>query len=309
MQENQPNYEGDHRDQPDNALTYQQALELLPAFVLGALDAEEMLAVESYIDQQQSLFDRVAELEATAAQLAYVAPPVALPVHIKAQLLRHAQADLATQERPALAPPVLFPPRKKIAPMLLTPPELAHLRPPQRNWFGGLARGMLGFGVAAALLLLAFMTSQLRGTVGRLSAELNTARSQLTSIQTVNQALQEELQAQQVRVAVLSNPTRQVALDSKVQPNATATFYVHNDIGVLVAHNLQPLPQTQTYQLWLIGADGVPLPSGLMPIHNQELGLLTITIPAAGIDFVNVGVTIEPAEGSDTPTVPIILSG
>jgi len=160
----------------------------------------------------------------------------------------------------------------------------------------------MGFGIAAALVLLAFMTTQLRSTVGRLSAELN-------QVQTINQSLQDELRSQQVRVAVLSNPTRQVALKSELQPNATATLYVHNDIGVLVAHNLQPLPENQTYQLWLIGADGIPLPSGLMPIHNQEPGMVTITIPEEGRDFVNVGVTIEPAEGSDTPTVPIVLLG
>ena len=117
------------------------------------------------------------------------------------------------------------------------------------------------------------------------------------------------MQTQQVRVAVITGATREIVLNSDIQPNATATFYVHNDIGVLVAHNLQPLPETQTSQLWLIGADGVPLPSGLMPIHSQEPGMLTITIPEEGRDFVNVGVTIEPAKGSDTPTAPIILLG
>lgn len=312
MQENQPNSESDERRNPPRAaLTYNEVLELLPGFVLGALDPEEMLAVESYIDQQQALLDRVTELETATAHFAYAAPPVTPPAHIKSQLLQRAQADLVTNQRSRGAPPLTFPPRKIIAPVqeMQSAPVLRRPTTTGRNWFGGLARGLMGFGVAAALVLLAFMTTQLRGTVGRLSAELDTARSALTQIQTVNQSLQEELQAQQIRVAVLSNPTRQVTLVSDVQPQAEGTFYVHNDIGVLVAHNLQPLPETQTYQLWLIGADGVPLPSGLMPIHSQEPGMLTITIPETGRDFVNVGVTIEPAEGSEVPTAPIILLG
>lgn len=312
MQENQSNSENDERRNPPRAaLTYNEVLELLPGFVLGALDSEEMLAVESYIEQQQALLDRVTELETATAHFAYAAPPVTPPVHIKSQLLQRAQADLSTNQRSRGAPPLAFPPRKIIAPVQKMQSAPAQRRPATtgRNWFGGVARGLMGFGVAAALVLLAFMTTQLRGTVGRLSAELDTARNALTQIQTVNQSLQEELQAQQIRVAVLSDPTRQVALVSDVQPQAEGTFYVHNNIGVLVAHNLQPLPESQTYQLWLIGADGVPLPSGLMPIHNQDPGMLTITIPEEGRDFVNVGVTIEPAKGSETPTAPIILLG
>ncbi len=312
MQENQPNSASDERRNPPRAaLTYNEVLELLPGFVLGALDSEEMLAVESYIEQQKAILDRVTELETATAHFAYAAPPVAPPAHIKSQLLQRAQADLATNQRSRGAPPLAFPPRKIIArvqEMQSAPAQRRHATT-GRNWVGGLARGLMGFGVAAALVLLAFMTTQLRGTVGRLSAELSAAQGQVTQLQTINQSLQQELQTQQVRVAVITGATREIVLNSEIQPNATATFYVHNDIGVLVAHNLQPLPETQTYQLWFIGADGVPLPSGLMPIHSQDPGMLTITIPEAGRDFVNVAVTIEPAGGSQVPTTPIVLVG
>lgn len=312
MQENQPNSESDERRNPPRAaLTYNEVLELLPGFVLGALDPEEMLAVESYIDQQQALLDRVTELETATAHFAYAAPPVAPPVHIKSQLLQRAQADLATNQRSRGAPPLTFPPRKIIAPVQEMQSAPTHRRPATtgRNWFGGVARGLMGFGVAAALVLLAFMTTQLRGTVGRLSADLSAAQGQVTQLQTINQSLQQELQTQQVRVAVITGATREIALKSDIQPNATATLYVHNDTGILVAHNLQPLPESQTYQLWLIGADGVPLPSGLMPIHSQDPGIVTIKIPEEGRDFVNIGVTIEPAIGSQVPTAPIVLVG
>jgi anti-sigma-K factor RskA len=312
MQENQPNSESDERrNPPRTVLTYHEVLELLPGFVLGALDPEEMLAVESYIDQQQALLDRVTELETATAHFAYVAPPVAPPAHIKSQLLQRAQADLATNQRSRGAPPLAFPPRKVIAPVQEMQSAPAHRRPTttSRNWFGGVARGLMGFGVVAALVLLAFMTTQLRSTVGRLSAELDTARSELTQIQTVNQSLLEELRTKQIEVAVLTNPTSEKTLVSTEQPNATATFYTHNDIGMLVTNNLQPLPETQAYQLWLIGEDGVPQPAGLMQLTREETGLLLITIPATAREFVNVGVTIEPAEGSPTPTAPIILLG
>ncbi|MEZ4728543.1 MAG: hypothetical protein R3E79_15525 [Caldilineaceae bacterium] len=38
-----------------NGLSYEQVVELLPAYTLGALEPDELLAVEDYLEQQRAL--------------------------------------------------------------------------------------------------------------------------------------------------------------------------------------------------------------------------------------------------------------
>ena len=60
-------------------LKHQDIEALLPGYVVGALDAEETLAVENYIRQQRSLLDRLERLEHKASQLTHVTQPIAPP--------------------------------------------------------------------------------------------------------------------------------------------------------------------------------------------------------------------------------------
>ena len=45
-------------------LSFQEVEELLPSYVLGSLEAEEMLAVDDYLEAQTELSDKLIELEA-----------------------------------------------------------------------------------------------------------------------------------------------------------------------------------------------------------------------------------------------------
>jgi anti-sigma-K factor RskA len=71
------------------------------------------------------------------------------------------------------------------------------------------------------------------------------------------------------------------------------------------------LPENQTYQLWLIPADGdgAPLPSGLLAVQQAGVDSVTITLPDDATNYAAVGVSIEPAGGSPSPTGPIVLVG
>src|SRR5687768_7217828 len=90
-----------------NRLTREEILELLPAFVVGALDRDEMLAVDEYLQAHPELMTRLHELEATAATLAYATPPQPLPRSMLSKVINRAQASLPPKSQPLPASPTL----------------------------------------------------------------------------------------------------------------------------------------------------------------------------------------------------------
>ncbi len=316
MQENQTPYDNDpnHADQNHNRsshpLNYEDVVELLPIFVLGALEPDEMLAVDSYINHHQGLAERLAQLEATTAQLAYIAPPLPLPGHVKTQLMQRVQADLIAQQPAPLSIPAIFPPRRRIVPSpgVVMPPAAPPRKPPT-NWFSLVTRTLIGVGVAAAMLLLVIRIGQLSITTYRLNAELAELKAQNSQLHTVNQSLEQQLQDQNNQMAVFAD--KEIALKgTDVAPVALGQFYVVNHKGVLTVQDLPPLPKNQTYQVWLIPAEGPPLSVGFLEVTAAKMGSLMVTIPDAASNFANVGLSIEPIGGSLSPTMSnIVLLG
>lgn len=316
-QDNQPNHPEPSMDAANTALSEADVLEMLPGFVLGVLEPDEMLAIESYVDSHPVLLDRLAALEATTAQLAYAAPYVPVPSHAKGQLMQRVQADLAAHSLRPSANLLRFPPRPRRTPKPSAVPAVIAVRPPARSWFGPVIRTLVGASVAAALILLAISTVQLRATANQLAAQLATVKTQLVQLQAkaadlqnVNQLLQQQLQNRYTQIAVLTSPQREIVLaGTKDAPDATGAFYIHNNTGVLVLKGLQPLPADQAYQFWFIPAEGSPVPSGVIQVTNAAPNTLTVTIPANGQNFAKLGVTIEPKIGSPAPTGALVLLG
>ncbi len=72
----------------------EQWQEILAGYVLGALEADEMLAVEEYLEDHQELSATVHRLEETMVGLAYSAPTMTPSPAIKATLLDRIHADM-----------------------------------------------------------------------------------------------------------------------------------------------------------------------------------------------------------------------
>jgi anti-sigma-K factor RskA len=119
--------------------------------------------------------------------------------------------------------------------------------------------------------------------------------------------------AQQVLEVLTAPSAQRVTLTegkTPVQPSARATYLPERGGLILLATNLKPLPEDKTYELWVIPADGkAPVPAGLF--RPDAVGTATVVLPPlpAGIAAKALGVTIEKASGSSTPTPPIVLSG
>jgi anti-sigma-K factor RskA len=93
-------------------------------------------------------------------------------------------------------------------------------------------------------------------------------------------------------------------------PTGRAVYLPDRGSLIFQASNLEPLPENKTYELWVIPANGkAPIPAGLFrPDATGSASLVLPPLPK-GVPAKAFGVTVEKAEGSDTPTAPIILSG
>jgi anti-sigma-K factor RskA len=93
-------------------------------------------------------------------------------------------------------------------------------------------------------------------------------------------------------------------------PSARAACLASRGALILEASNLAPLAPDKTYELWIIPASGhAPVPAGLFrPDSSGEAHLVLPEIPTS-VEAKALGITVERASGSATPTLPIILSG
>ena len=107
-----------------------------------------------------------------------------------------------------------------------------------------------------------------------------------------------------MRVTLTRSPTAPA-------PQGRATYVANKGTLIFLANNLEPLPTSKTYELWLIpaapGRD--PIPAGTF--HPDERGNASVILPPLpkGVEAKAFGVTIEDEGGATTPTLPIILVG
>lgn len=115
-------------------------------------------------------------------------------------------------------------------------------------------------------------------------------------------------------VAVLTSPdTRHVLLTENRQPPqpvGQVSWLPGKGALVFVAGGLRPLAAGKTYELWLIPASGkAPIPAGLFR-PNADGGATVVMAPLpADTQASRFQVTIEPAHGSETPSLPIVMQG
>jgi anti-sigma-K factor RskA len=87
--------------------------------------------------------------------------------------------------------------------------------------------------------------------------------------------------------------------------NLTVVYSASEGALVVEGDGIPVLDDTVTYQLWLVGDDGATSVGVFRPDSDGTVSALFTD--ADPTDFV-LGVTQEPAGGSDAPTLPILAS-
>lgn len=78
------------------------------------------------------------------------------------------------------------------------------------------------------------------------------------------------------------------------------------DRSAVVAEEMDPAPQDQDCQLWLLHEDGTAISAGLM--RHDDSGSTTLLLDGEPRGAVAVGVTLEPLGGSEQPTSDPIVA-
>ncbi len=161
------------------------------------------------------------------------------------------------------------------------------------------------FAWATAALIVAAIGLGMR--VGTLQSELADAKGRIASM------AESSAKAQRVLDLLTLRSAQHVLLTvgaKQPEPSATAVYLADRGSLIFQAHNLKAVAENKTYELWVIPANGTaPIPAGLF--KPDAAGNASVTLPdlPKGVEAKAFGVTIEQADGSAKPTLPIVLAG
>jgi anti-sigma-K factor RskA len=108
---------------------------------------------------------------------------------------------------------------------------------------------------------------------------------------------------------MLSYPNTQ-SLPINVNNSVAGTLLLDKDrsIATLIVWNMPQLQEDQTYQIWFIDPQGDRTSAGIFrPDPGQSFTTASVMSASNLSNFVGIGVTVEPAGGSDQPTGPRIF--
>jgi anti-sigma-K factor RskA len=225
--------------------------ENIPAYALGALDAEEAAALEAHLRTCASCRDELADYRATSDNLLMSLPP----------------------QMPSKAL------RKRLQGQL---PSAKKTVRPRLNW----PLGRVATGIAILLLLALNVFSLL----------------QVRALQDQQARLLDQIENGQMALVMLSYPHAQSFPINEANVTGSLLLDKEYNNAVLILRGLPPIANDQTYQVWLIAPDGERTSAGLI---RPQTDLPFISEPIYSTqdlaNFVGVGMTIEPAGGSDSP--------
>ena len=310
--------------------------EKLPLYALDALEEAEMKELDAYLQQVPEAAAEFKKLKDAADLLPHAAPLRSPPAAVKSAVLSHIKANpRAVPSDTAASKPKLRPQRPELE---QTPPSAWESF---KAWWRKVQAGpALPVALALSLITIGFISSRLftaQGEVGRLNGlisefnenvtilnedldELTAENESLQSVvenlesendqlQTTNLTLLTRLEGseQVVAYAADANSQRLALPGTEAQPSASGGLFIRPTTGelLLVISELEPLTDEQIYQLWLI--EDQPMSAGLIEISPEGTGIFEIDVAINSIDFSAVGVSIEPAGGSELPTGDIVM--
>jgi anti-sigma-K factor RskA len=257
-----------------------QFRELIEAYALGALDAEERTAFEAHLATGcKDCAQAVEEARWLVNQLAYLAPNAAPSDMLKARLMQTVRAE-ARAAQGSVQPKAGIP-----------------------FWMWA--------GVAALLVLTVYSAWDAR----RLQKEIQTVNESAAAEFRQREQLQQELAVAKRQAHILTDAnSKKFAMwphDTQM-PKLEAMW--HPELGICVMGQKVPMPASnRTLQLWLIpkASGSKPMPSlTFWPDAEGKLVLMVENPPDVMADTKALAITEEPAGGSAQPTsAPMWVGG
>ena len=257
-------------------------LEDLALYAMQAMHSHELAAVRLHLDRCAECRRTLAEVNGDLALMAMSVEQKPLPEGARQRFVERLAADAVRADRASAAPAVSIATGKPVRRTML--------------WVGWLA--------AAASLLFAFsLERKVRDLNDQLAQQQRAAAQQSAA----------NARAQQVLDVLTAPAAKRVLLTAaktKPEPTGRAVYLAENGGLIFQANDLAQLAQDKAYELWVIPANGqAPIAAGVF--RPDPAGSASVVLPPLprGVPAKAFGVTIEKAEGSATPTAPIILMG
>jgi anti-sigma-K factor RskA len=252
-----------------------RAVELAEIYALDAISDAEREAIDTYVSgapeaERASFNERVRQARETLAMsfTAEEEPPADLFARIVAQLPAAAPAAEAAEANAAA--------NRAAEPAPADDLSAARQRREVRRRSAGLRNWLIGVAAAAVIAL---------GGVGIGAYVANQ-----------NDPLRQVIEAQDAR---------QATVDVSGGGTATVSISPSRDALVVRMKDVPPPPTGKVYQMWLIPKDGsTPVSQGLMDAEALSKPALVKGIGSAAA----LGITVEPAGGSATPTLPTVAA-
>jgi len=272
----------------------------LALYAMGALSALEMDATHSHLlvcaRCQEELRQNQIALAAYAQATAEVAPPDGAKDRFLAKLATTPQLQAQTLALPESEPE----PEPEASVPAAAPEHLSLWRSFKQFVSANFAGPLAG---ALAVLLIAIGMDDVRVREVVISERVVAKQAKADSAQLAQ--LMELLTSTHVNRVVLHQGSV-----ASPPPEGKVVYEPKSGKLLLTASNLQPLPAGKTYELWILQPEGnKPLAAGTFNPDATGNAAIVLAQAPAGLRVKGFGVTIEKAGGSDTPTLPIVLSG
>ena len=290
-------------------MNWQEAEDLVPSYLLGALDEQERAQVEAHIRECPTCLAQYHEHSPVAALLSTIGdswqPPPALRQRLRERL---EPQPSPIPENPAPAG-------------LLKVIGRSIRRPLTATAMAVVAISTIGLSMGAFLLWSE--VRELRSDNAQLSATLQGQVSELEAQRQLSASLQDEMKEEDQRLSQLLLDQRDLAYTASlpgvstvmlegtdVTPQSRGIFIISpsGTWGMLTALSLEPLPDDKVYQIWLIGTN-TRASGGLFTVDETGYGQLRVRGDHPITDYWALGVSIEPIWGSDAPTGDKVLGG
>ena len=270
-------------------MTCDRIRELASGFVLGALDTDEMIAVQDHLDSCPKAHPEVYELGGVLPYLAESLEPVETPTWLRKSVIEAAKSDLVARrldgepfarrlvdtsaERRVAAPVAAASPARVIS--------LNAARASRRRrtavWLGRAA-------AAALIVVVAGYAAVVQTGVGKPQGTPDIFN-------------------------YLGPDTRQAVLVAFDQSHAGGLAVLRPTGTIIVqVNNLQPTKGDEVYVVWLTADNGVPSKVGTLAVDDSGVGRLNVESPPTSASLW-IFVCKEPNSNVTKPTGPTIVSG
>ncbi|GAA4192094.1 hypothetical protein GCM10022252_32960 [Streptosporangium oxazolinicum] len=273
------------------------------AYALHALPEQDVALFEAHMSRCEACAVEVRGLSETAARLALGAaepPPSAMRARVMTRIAEVRQEPPILERRTA---PPEWSERSEDSEDSESPDQAERSERPERS--GRSERPGRSRRSGRDDVVPLRPGSRWRGRVLTGLAAVATAAAVVLGVAAVN-AARERDELRQI-VAVIAAPDART-VRQRVSSGGTGVVVMAPSQGrmLFTASGLPPLPGSRVYELWLMGGEGVR-PAGLLE-RTADGGVVPIlATPLRGDE--QVGLTVEPAGGSDRPTTtPIMIA-